>query len=281
MEKNILLPTDFSINSVNAINYAVKLFENITCNFYVLNVQRVSSFISDDMMTVSSSTTIYNTLIDTAKKSITNIISEIEAQYKNKNHTFFSIVDYDNFIDAINQVTDKYDIDLIVMGTKGASGIEKVLFGSNTIHVINRCNTPVIVVPKGCEFKALNSVAFTSSLSSTYHMDNLKPLKDLVSLYKSKLKVLHVIEDDNFEEMLSQNIDFFDSNFPQVIYHRMDSGGKDIYNSIHDYAVADDIKMIAMVSKKHSFFNRLFNKHAVETFAYNIDMPLLVLKDFD
>ena len=113
--KTILLPTDFSKNSINAINYAVKLFEHMPCDFYLLNVQKASSFISDDLMTVSSSASIYTTLVSAAKKSISNIISQIEKRHKNKNHTYHSIVDYDNFVDAINQTTENHKIDLNII----------------------------------------------------------------------------------------------------------------------------------------------------------------------
>ena len=55
-------------------------------------MQKASSFISDDMMAVSSSATIYNTLVDAAKKSISNIISQIEKTFGNNNHKFHSIL---------------------------------------------------------------------------------------------------------------------------------------------------------------------------------------------
>ena len=276
--KAILLPTDFSKNSINAINYAVKLFEFTPCEFYLLNVQKASSFISDDMMTVSSSTTIYNTLIDAAKKSLANIISQIENKNKNKHHTFHSVVDYDNFVDAINQTCENNKIDLIVMGTNGASGLEKVFFGSNTVHVIQRSKTPVLAIPKGSTFKGLDTIGFTCSFSTTYVLDDLKPLKDLATLYKSKVKVLHVIEENDYEEKVAQNVDFFQNNFPLIEYHRITSKDRNVYDSIHDFSVENKISMVTMLSKKHSFLNRLFSKHAVETFAFNIDIPLLVLK---
>jgi len=141
--KAILLPTDFSQNSVNAIHYAVKLFAREDCEFYILNIQKASSFVSDDFMTMSSSATIYNTIIDTSKKSLQNLITTIQKKYKNENHSFHSIVDYDNFIDAINQISGKKDIDLIVMGTKGATGATKVFFGSNAARVMQRCRVRV------------------------------------------------------------------------------------------------------------------------------------------
>lgn len=275
--KNILLPTDFSKNSINAINYAVKLFENMACNFYILNVQKASSFISDDLMSVSTSATIYNTLVDTAKKSITNIISQINKRSKNDMHTFQSIVDYDNFIDAINQTSKIYGIDLIVMGTKGASGFEKVIFGSNTVHVLQRCDIPVLAIPVGCKYKKLDTIAFTSSYRSSYFIKDFLPLKDLVSLYHSKLKIMHVVEDYNFEEKLDENIMFFKNNFPHVTFDEVNSVGHNIYNVTHNYIVENDIKMIAMVGKKHSFFDRLFTRHSVETLAFKIDIPFLVM----
>ncbi|GAA4977073.1 universal stress protein [Algibacter aquimarinus] len=278
--KTILLPTDFSQNSINAIKYAAKLFEHLECEFYIMNVQKASSFISDDMMTVSSSATIYNTLVDAAQKSISNIILQMEKKNKNDLHTYHSIVDYDNFIDSINQTCENNNVDLIVMGTKGASGLSKVLFGSNTVRVIQRCKTPVLAIPDNCIFKSLDTIAFTSSFSTYYTIENLKLLKDLALLHKSKLDILHVIEENNFEVNLTQNIDFFQKHFTKVEYDRIVSNDKNIYDTIHDFLLENNIKMITMLAKKHSFLERLLNKHAVETFAFKIDIPLLVLKQF-
>jgi len=279
MIKNILLPTDFSKNSINAIKYAVKLFENDECHFYILNVQKASSFISDDLMSVSTSATIYSTLVDAAKKSIANIISQIQNHAMNDKHTFHSLVDYDNFIDAINQTSLYNNIDLIVMGTKGASGLEKVLFGSNTAHVIQRCNLPVLAIPSSCKFRKLDKVAFTCSFKSSYAENNIEPLKDLISSHNSSLNILHVIEDYNFEEKLSENIEFFETHFKQVEVDRIVSSDANVYNTIHDYIVENDVKMISMMAKKHSFLSRLFTRHSYETFAFNIDIPFLVLKE--
>ena len=102
--KSILLPTDFSKNSINAIEYAVNLFKDEPVEFFVLNIQKASTFVSDDLMSMTASTTIYQTLIDTAKKSINNLITTIKAKYPNPKHEFHPVVDYDNFIDGINQM---------------------------------------------------------------------------------------------------------------------------------------------------------------------------------
>jgi len=277
--KTILLPTDFSKNSINAIDYAMKLFKDVPCHFYVLNVQKASAFISDDLMVVNSSTTIYTTIVDAAKKSINNITAKIKKQYNNDNHHFETIVDYDNFIDAINQATTKYHIDLIVMGTKGASGFAKVFFGSNTVKVMQRCNVPVLAIPDNCVFSNLGKIGFTSSFDSLYKLKDLQPLKQIMALNKSKLYILHAVGENNFAEEMNRDIDFFRSNFKESSFQYLHVDDKDVYNTIYQYSAKNDIKMIAMSISKHSFFERLFNRHTFEEIAFNIDIPFLVMKN--
>ncbi|GAA3652499.1 universal stress protein [Flavivirga jejuensis] len=276
--KTILLPTDFSKNSMNSIDFALELFKDVTCDFYLLNVQKASSFICDDMMAGVSST-IYSTIIDTAKKSLSNIVSKAKTSHKNEKHRFHTMVDYDNFIDSINQVSDKNQVDLIVMGTKGASGLQKVVFGSNTVRVIQRCETPVLAIPDGCKFSDLSKVAFTTSFRSLYDLASLKPLVDIMSLHHSELCLLHIKESHNSSRELDKGVGFFDANFNDVIKEYIDANDKDIYSIIHEYVVKNEVKMLAMSNKKHSFLERLFNKHSVETFAFSIDVPFLVMKN--
>ena len=277
--KSILLPTDFSKNSVNAINYAMALFKDVSCEFYLLNVQKASSFISDDMMVMASSATIYQTIIDVSKKSIANLITKLETKYKNDKHTFHSIVDYDNFIDSINQVTLNKKIDLIVMGTKGATGLEKVIFGSNTVHVMQRCIAPVLAIPDGCLFTDLDRVAFTTNYLTLHNIEELRPLKELVALYDSKLNVLHFDDIKRVSNQRKENKKFLKTYFSDVTYENIDSFSTDLYKTLEEYVHANNIKLIAMMRKKHSFLERLFNTHPEETLAFNIDIPFLVMEN--
>jgi nucleotide-binding universal stress UspA family protein len=276
--KNILLPTDFSKNSLNAIKYAVNLLKNETCNFYLVNVQKASSFISDDMMGASTSTTIYNTLIDAAKKSISNIISIITTEYNNPKHDFFSIVDYDNFIDAINQISEKNNIDLIIMGTKGASGLEKKLFGSNTVRVIQRCNTPVLAIPDRCHFEPIKTIAFTTNNLVLFNAKELEPLKRIWQINNAKLNILHVADENHLSQNQSRNKDFFNVHFAEASHDYIDSNSRYIFRSIQNYIDDNNVNVLAMMSKKHSFIERLFTKHTVETFAFKINIPFLVMR---
>ncbi|MEP1489482.1 MAG: universal stress protein [Algibacter sp.] len=275
--KNILLPTDFSKNSINAIDYAVQFLKNTSCNFYILNVQKTSTFISDDMMTVASSSTIYNTIIDAARKSIANIISIMENTYSNKKHRFHAMVDYDNFIDSINQTSKLHNIDFIIMGTKGVSGLSKFIFGSNAIRVIERTDVPVLAIPEGCQFIKANKVALITNNVSRKDINKINPLKDLLESYDTIVTGLYLKSESVISET-EKKPEFLEALLKKINYDELDVVEKDLFSETKKYLLDNDFQMLALLSEKHSFLERLFHTDTVETFGFSIKLPFFVMK---
>ena len=275
--KTILLPTDFSQNSLNAINYAMKMFKDVDCTFYILNIQKASSFISDDLMTASPSVNLYQAIIDTAKKSLDNLIQSIESKYKNSKHVLVPIVDYDNFIDAINQICEVNKVDLIIMGTKGASGLEKVIFGSNTVRVMQRGIAPVLAIPNDYRYKKPKNIAFLSNYLTKYENEDLTALQELIQSNHSNINILHVFQDDTLTVIQKKNMKLLDKLFADTSPKFIDLKGEDIFKEVNNYIKSNHINLIALVNKKHSFFERFFTTHTVEDFGFKSDIPILVL----
>jgi nucleotide-binding universal stress UspA family protein len=276
--KTILLPTDFSTNSINAIHYALDMFKDCVCEYYLLNVQKASAFISDDFRTMSPPTTIYQTLIATAKTSLKDLIVKLELR-GNKKHSFKMIVDYDNFIDAINQACKLKGIELIVMGTKGATGAERFLFGSNTVRVMQRCKTPVLAIPQNCTYTAIDKIVFTSNYLTHYKKEELMPLIQIAELFHSKIDILHLIEEDFLSKDQENNKAFVDTCFKYVSHEFVDLEKHDFFETVENYIKNNDIKLLAMMGRKHSFFERLFVRHNVETFGFKVDVPMLLMQN--
>ena len=147
------------------------------------------------------------------------------------------------------------------------------------MKVIQRSNIPVLAVPDNSVFSNLERIAFTTSFESLYKIDDLLQLKELITLNQSKLYILHAVCEDHFADEISKDIDFFKLNFINPIFKFLHLKDKDIYTAIHKFSTKNDIKMIAMSINKHSFFERLFNRHTFETIAFNSDIPFLVMKN--
>ena len=163
------------------------------------------------------------------------------------------------------------------MGTKGASGIEKVLFGSNTVRVMQRCKAPVLAIPDKCEFKSMDNIAFTTTNSKRFKIEELDILKEIMTKNKSTLQIIHLADQNHLVYETDDNINFFDEHFSKPKHEFVDIVKDEMFNVVQDYITKNNIDMLAIMNKKHSFLQRLFTTHSVEKFAFKIDIPLLVM----
>ncbi|TXE16079.1 universal stress protein [Psychroserpens burtonensis] len=277
--KKILLPTDFSENSINAIHYALEFFKNEACEFYVLNVQKVSSFVSDDLISMKPSDTIFNSLISSSIEQIKLLINNLENTFGNGLHVFKSNVDYDNFIDAINQLVDIEDIELIVMGTRGNSKLDKRIFGSNTIRVIQRCSCSVLVIPNDYKYSEIKDIVFPTNYYSEYKPNDLSTLVGLANKYDYVVHVIHVKDSEHLTGNQENNRAFLDVCFTNIDHSFLELDQGNLYNVITKHIVENSIDLLAMMSRRHSFLERLFITHPVERFTFDLKVPLLVMEN--
>ncbi|CAM4280722.1 universal stress protein [Gillisia hiemivivida] len=190
--KNILLPTDFSENSLNAINYALEFFKGNSCNFYILNVQKSSDFLSADLVTAAPEASVYEAIADDNKQQLMDLIKPYKLQFIHENYSFKPIFDFDNLVNAINETLAAHKIDLIIMGTNGTTNAREILFGSNTIQVIRKIKCPVFVIPEGYKFSNIENVLFSTFRSEDFNSVGIKILKEIIKRYQPKVTVMEL-----------------------------------------------------------------------------------------
>ncbi|WP_299183878.1 universal stress protein [uncultured Aquimarina sp.] len=275
--KNILLPTDFSENSRNAINYAMQFFNNELCTFYILHVQKASVYMTDDLMTAPMNASVHQSVVNTSKQKLVELIEELKKDTANQNYTFRAITDYDIFTDAIKQAVKAKKIDLIIMGTNGATGAREVVFGSNTLNVIRKIDCPVLVIPQGYLFENLKTVLYTIDDNDHFNAKGIEPLMDTLSKHNSSLRILKIKEDDTvtiaeFEDKKELK-DFFKNinhtfhsitNVPSVL-------------AIDSFVQIMQVDMNAMFIKKETFMERFFYGSETSKISYGTRVPLLIL----
>lgn len=278
--KNILLPTDFSENSWNAIKYALKFLENNNCNFYLLHVTRISDYANGDSPIVPMSNSIEKTLLEVTKKKLHELITKIKELTIDKNHNFFALTSTDYFTDAIrNQIQEK-SVDLIVMGTKGASGIKKVIIGSNTGDIITKVKCPVLVVPEKAVFAKPKEIAFPTDYNLFYPTKILSSILDLAKKYDASIRVLHVAKkDENLTKYQIENKEYLQDFFrdDQISFHSVTN--KKIEAGVQCFVESRDIDIMVMIAKNLTLFQQILFKPKVEEISYHIEIPFLVLHE--
>lgn len=268
--KRILLPTDFSKNSLNAIDYAMALFEKMPCEFYFLNIQKPTNYMSDELMTGDLSTSIYEAVSHDNKKQLENLTKIYSEKYKNCPFHFEARFDFDKLEDGIQQLVNQENIGLIIMGTNGATAAEEILFGSNTLRVIRKVQCPVLVIPEGFKFEGFSTLLFSLSEEITFHPDALTPISDFLRDHVVTLEVLQI----DTEKVLPKS-DILD-RFAAISYHKLD--GVPTEHAISSFEQLHPVDMHAIFIQPKSFFQRVFSKSDNSKISYKTRVPLLVLK---
>ena len=135
--KRILIPTDFSNNAWNAICYAMQLFRNQECDFILLNTYTPVIPSSRFMAPMINGVRIEDAVRSTSENGLEKTVERIKTTFNNPKHCFETISSFNLLADEVKDVVENYNIDLIVTGTKGASGMEEVFMGSNTVRIIS------------------------------------------------------------------------------------------------------------------------------------------------
>jgi len=277
--KNILLPTDFSKNSWNAILYALAFFKKNTCNFYLLHVTAISDYANGDTP-IPISQDIEEKLLGEAKIELKKVLENIKELPNNDNHNFFAITSIDYFTDAVrNQIQEK-NIDFIVMGTKGASGIKKIIIGSNTGDIITKVKCPVLVVPEKAIFREPKEIAFPTDYNIFYQTKILSSISDLVKAHDAAIRILHVTKKEyELTAFQNENKEYLNDFFidEKHSFHKVTN--KKIEAGVQCFVESRNIDMIVMVAKNLNLFQQILFKPTVEEISYHTEIPFLVLHE--
>ena len=277
--KNILIPTDFSDNSWNAIEYGLANFKNTNCTFYLLHVTLFTYPIDADAP-IGSSQEIIEAYINNAKVDLKKLLIKINELYPNKKHKFHVISNYNFFIDAVKILIKEKNIDLIVMGTKGASGLKEMIIGSNTADLITQVKCPVLIVPESATYSIPKEIAFPTDYNIYYSPDILLQIVDLAKENSSAIRVLHVAKKgEELTTFQKENKELLNNIFAndQHSFHLVTN--KKVEQGIQCFIESRNINMIVMIAKNINLFQRILFKPTVEDISYHTKIPFLVLHE--
>ncbi|HKK12275.1 MAG TPA: universal stress protein [Flavobacteriaceae bacterium] len=274
MRKNILLPTDFSDNAWSAAVYALKLYSEEECTFY---------FTHSIKMKLSTLPYISNKFLKIINESAMGELLELkemaETANTNANHEFEIILSSDDLLTAIETSVNKHQIDLVVMGKKGATGAEELFFGSNTVNTIRKMRLcPILTVPEDYDFALPKQIAFPTDFNRHFREKELKPLKELADMNNAKIRILHIniepklndIQEYNFTVLKDYLADYDHS------FHWMPDYTKKA-NEINEFIKDLKIDVLVMVNYKHSVIENIVKEPVIKKMGKHPLIPFLVL----
>ena len=282
--KKILFPIDFSDTANNAFLYTLNLAKLYNAEVFVTHIydKKVISTLYGGQPGLVA--TIYVDVeldefeyFKEESKKLRMIAEENNLSDVKLNFIFKS----GSLVSTLGEIIEKEKINLVVMGTSGATNFEKKLWGSNTMNALRSLDIPILSIPKKAIFKGVKNIGFASALK-----DSDKPiLANLLNFYDDNnliIKVLYIIKNDKNAEIEEQLIDkkiaSWESEFrnEKLIFIKKisDSVTKGIYQLIFD----ENIDIVVIAKRDLSFIDSLFTHSLSEDLAKKMDFPLLVVK---
>jgi nucleotide-binding universal stress UspA family protein len=272
---NILVPTDFSDLSKIAINYAVKMATHVDGSVTLLHVM--------ENVVVPSRSELSNRIKSVVREVEMKALADMEAIVKNatkinkpKNPIVYKIIKGDSFSDTVKSFAKKNKADLIVMGTRGASGVTKIVLGSNTVSVLEGSPVPVLVVPGDAEFKSFKNVAYASDLK---HFEReVKGMMSYLKMFDSTLHVFHVAERgkdiENLKEVIKKVLKKVDYRKSTISIEK----GKKVDDAIEAFVDSFKADLVIMFTHKQNFYEKLFKRSMTKEMAFQSKVPLLAFR---
>ena len=275
--KKILLPTDFSENSWNAISYALNLFKNETCTFYLLNAYTPVIYHVEYVLVNPAQYGLGDAVRENALKQLDIFKDRMTKTFKNPKHSIETIAAFNTLVSEVKELVAKKKIDYVVMGTKGATGATEVLFGSNTVHVFKNLDCPILAVPAGFSFETPHEILFPTDYEIDYKDHHLKPLIDITSLFNTRVNILNVSYGYDLSEDQEAHKNILQKSFEHVAHLFHSVSNKDVAEAITEFQLKSRVNLLVMINNKHSFFENLFFKSTINQIGFHLNIPFLVI----
>ena len=262
----ILCPIDFSEASKLALTQAIKLINIFKGELHIVNAyhvpKKVDSLISLQEIIHNDTEKEVEKLVDSIRPLLVSDVKIVTKYVEAKASKL--IIKY----------ASSYNLDLIVMGTTGASTLRKVIFGSVTKRVFKKSNIPVLAIPLNYGFTDIGkNIVLAMDSKAIENKETVQLLDTLVTGLNTSLNIYHVSKEEDL-----MPIDPFISEYvPHKIEDVVIEIKKDPVQAIKEYVDNNDVDLLVMIRRKHSVLERLLIKGNTEEELFKTKIPILML----
>lgn len=279
--KRILVPTDFSPTAEKAFRFAVDIAAKAkgTVILYHTFIPVESTFIGTEKTRKQYNTQSEANIVkrlQRLKKKVTGDVTDVAVS---------TIIGRSPLINNILGFAEHEQIDLIVMGTQGASGLKKTIIGSVAARVIEMAELPVLLVPAKYELEKPAQFVFATNFQKT-DKQALTLANAMAKLYNADVTVLHFLSIYTAEAKKEKEKTDFDTyafslqryfNESKIKFHLLETSS--VIETMENLDKKFPYDILAMVRRKKSFLENFFIKSFTENMAYLTKKPLLIVPE--
>jgi nucleotide-binding universal stress UspA family protein len=268
--QTLLIATDFSAASHNALLYGVGLAEYLNAKIVLFHAWQ--SFVpTADVPEIVPDETL-------RQSSEENLVEEVQSLTTAGGVSIETLAKEGSPADAIVWAARDVKANWIMAGMKGSGKTVRKIFGSTATSLTRHSTIPLIVVPENARFKAPEAIALASDIDEQTDLRILDPLQELGLKFNSNMYVLRVIEkgmNEVFEMLLHPGMLkwYLKKLHPSFRFLNDNNTG----HAINEFVKKHNVDVVAMIAQEHNIFERIFLKSHIKEMMFQTDIPLIIL----
>ncbi|MDX1472264.1 MAG: universal stress protein, partial [Flavobacteriaceae bacterium] len=272
---NVLIPTDFSKNAWNAVEYALLLMKDVDVHFTLMHVETESNQYSEAVAISEFQPLIPKTVQNNSEK-LDSLKKWVLGKYPNSKHSISTTLEANSLIRQVRNHVENQKVDLIIMGTKGISAVPNGPLGRNTTDVITRVKCPVLVIPEGIKYEKPKNIALPTDLNFNMNEGLFKTLKILSDMHNAYMHIVYVGRRNNLMEYQERNKNVLVESLNTVRHRFYQCDSSSIESSLEQLVSIKRINMVAIIAKNLNFFQRILMRPNTGALPFQSQMPFLV-----
>jgi nucleotide-binding universal stress UspA family protein len=263
----ILCPTDFSPNSEFAVEYAIHLSNAIGARLTFITSYKVPHV-------VGSLRALDEKIHEALYEDLQYFVRKFKDLITTGKEPEMIVVEGNTSV-SILFYAKQHKFDLIIMGTKGSSGLTNVIMGSITKKFFEQHEIPILAIPFSAkELLTGNAILLSLDNKGINNEHSIHVLSELKKIPNTELNVFHVISPDEKID-LAENT----GKLMGIVDDIIEKEGIDPVMEIKQYVDENNIGIVAMVGRKHSFWERLFLESNTTAELFSTNVPILMLPE--
>ncbi|HLS30302.1 MAG TPA: universal stress protein [Flavobacteriaceae bacterium] len=276
--KKILVPTDFSNEAENALKVAAQLARKYDSEIYLMNLLELPyDTASSDAGIKRGNEPLPESLLfmRLAHQRFQKLLNQDFLKGIKVTDTVEFREPFQGIIDGVK----KYDADLIVMGSAGASGMQEFFVGSNTEKVVRNADVPVLVIKDEVPIFEVKDFVFASDFEKKGKETFKKALK-VAERLGAKLHLLYINTSSKFRTSneINKKIAEFIQDIPNDNYTTTVYNDHSIKEGILNYTKNIDAELMGIATNGRKGLAHLLNGSISEDLVNHAKKPVLTFR---
>ena len=270
--KSILVPVDFSECSMNAVDYAGNLATAVGARINLIHTY-----------TCPTSAAVMINLNEIVRKEAQKKMTDLVAKMKKD----FPEIQIEGGVSAgylelsAREISNQFNSDLIIMGTKGKTTLQSKIIGTMTQKILENVDTPLLVVPQTFDYLQVKSICISAMKLDKFPSKLNEVLSNLILAFDSEITILNLqddIKDVDSGAAMKQALDLKESTpgTSQTLKIRQKTNiAEDVEKELKD----GNHDMLAMIATRKNLLQSLFSTSQTMKMTGRTQLPLLIVKE--